>query len=218
MTPERRRLTILLSVLGVVIVAVGAFVLFFASSDTSPSGTTPISIGGPSTNSPSPGSPLLPQVPTTTTLPVRVVTGNIADPFAPKFVPMSASPAVPSTPEPAGTSTTSSTTTTVPTGGTSVTTTTTGAPATTAPPTSIPATQGKAAPIPVPTMSIALIDIYGQDGTLHAQVRVSNKTYTLVAGDAFATSLKLVALDGSCGQFLFGDSPFKLCKGEEAFK
>ncbi len=218
MTPERRRLTILLSVLGVVIAAVGAFVLFSGSDDTDSTAPTLNPSGGPSTISTNPGSPLSSQVPTTTTLPVRVVTGNIADPFAPKFVPMSASPAVPGTPAPTGTSTTSTTTTTGPTGGTSVTTTTTGAPATTAPPTSIPATQGKAAPIPVPTMSIALIDIYGQDGTLHAQVRVSNKTYTLVAGDAFATSLKLVALDGSCGQFLFGDSPFKLCKGEEAFK
>jgi hypothetical protein len=37
-------------------------------------------------------------------------------------------------------------------------------------------------------------------------------------GDTFATSYKVVSLNEPCGQFLFGDSPFQLCEGEETIK
>jgi hypothetical protein len=51
-----------------------------------------------------------------------------------------------------------------------------------------------------------------------AVVQVGSTAYTVTPGQTFATSYKLVSLSGSCGQFLFGDSPFSLCTGEQVLK
>jgi hypothetical protein len=53
-----------------------------------------------------------------------------------------------------------------------------------------------------------------------ANVRVDSTAYKVGEGDQFATSYKVVSLSESegCGQFLFGDEPFRLCQGEEVIK
>ena len=67
--------------------------------------------------------------------------------------------------------------------------------------------------------SVALLDVFqGQDGTPMAKVQVGSTVYTVSEGDVFATSYRVVSLDAPCGQFLFGDAPFKLCEGEEVIK
>ena len=61
--------------------------------------------------------------------------------------------------------------------------------------------------------------MYTQNGARVANVRVNDTVYEAVApGEQFATSFKLVALDGTCGTFLFGDDRFRLCQGEEVLK
>jgi hypothetical protein len=51
-----------------------------------------------------------------------------------------------------------------------------------------------------------------------ARVVGSTVWATFTAGQTFATSYKVVSLSGTCGQFLFGDSPFSLCEGEQVIK
>jgi len=66
--------------------------------------------------------------------------------------------------------------------------------------------------------SVAVIDVFEQGGTTVARVQVGSTVYTVAAGETFAGSYKLVAVSGTCGQFLFGDSPFSLCEGEQVIK
>jgi len=67
--------------------------------------------------------------------------------------------------------------------------------------------------------SIAVLDVYTDtSGTPQARVRVGSTVFTVGVGDTFATSYKVVSLDEPCGKFLFGDSPFQLCEGEETIK
>ena len=65
---------------------------------------------------------------------------------------------------------------------------------------------------------MAVIDVFDQAGTTVAVVQVGSTQYTVAAGQEFATSYKVVALSGTCGQFMYGDSPFSLCKGEQVMK
>ncbi len=51
-----------------------------------------------------------------------------------------------------------------------------------------------------------------------ARVQVASTVYTVTPGQTFDTSYKLVSLSGTCGQFLFGDSPFQLCQGQQVLK
>jgi hypothetical protein len=72
---------------------------------------------------------------------------------------------------------------------------------------------------PGPGTSVALLDVTQQpDGTPQARVQVGSTVYTVGEGDVFATSYRVVSLNAPCGQFLFGDAPFKLCEGEEVIK
>jgi hypothetical protein len=67
--------------------------------------------------------------------------------------------------------------------------------------------------------SIAVLDVFNDaSGTPQARVRVGSTVYTVGVGDTFATSYKVVSLNEPCGQFLFGDSSFQLCEGEETIK
>ena len=67
--------------------------------------------------------------------------------------------------------------------------------------------------------SVALLDVFQQaDGTPMAKVQVGSVVYSVGAGDVFAVSYRVVSLNAPCGQFLFGDAPFKLCVGEEVIK
>jgi hypothetical protein len=119
------------------------------------------------------------------------------DPFEPPFNPTPTEPTFP--------------TTTPPTGGGSVTPPPT---ATTSPPVTQPPSFN-----PGTGESIAVLDVFtGTDGTPQARVRVGSTVYTVGVGDTFATSYQVVSLNEPCGQFLFGDSPFQLCEGEETIK
>ncbi|MFT7646914.1 MAG: hypothetical protein ACI8Y4_001654 [Candidatus Poriferisodalaceae bacterium] len=91
--------------------------------------------------------------------------------------------------------------------------------------TSAPATTAPAAPTqsetePTRGAIVAMLDIYDDAGGTKAQVRVNSTAYLVSADDVFAGSFKVVSLDlaSGCGQFLFGDSPFELCKGQEILK
>jgi hypothetical protein len=67
--------------------------------------------------------------------------------------------------------------------------------------------------------SVALLDVFrAADGTPNAKVQVGSTVYTVGEGTVFATSYRVVSLNAPCGQFLFGDAPFKLCVGEEVIK
>jgi hypothetical protein len=66
--------------------------------------------------------------------------------------------------------------------------------------------------------TVAVIDVFQQGATTVAVVQVGSTQYTVAAGQVFATSYKVVSLSGTCGQFMFGDSPFSLCEGEQVIK
>ena len=73
-------------------------------------------------------------------------------------------------------------------------------------------------PNPSTGTAVALIDVFDQAGVVMARVQVGSTVYTVAAGQTFATSYKVVSLSGTCGQFLYGDSPFSLCEGEQVIK
>jgi hypothetical protein len=73
-------------------------------------------------------------------------------------------------------------------------------------------------PNPSAGTTVAVIDVFDQGGVTMARVQVGSTVYTVAAGQTFATSYKVVSLSGTCGQFLFGDSPFSLCEGEQVIK
>ena len=67
---------------------------------------------------------------------------------------------------------------------------------------------------------VALLDVFAEGGRTVANVRVNSTVYKVGAGDEFAGRYKVVSLSDAddCGRFLFGDDPFRLCKGEETRK
>jgi hypothetical protein len=194
---ERRRLIILGSVAGFLVVVFVARLLFFSG-------------GGGSSNTISSTLPTFPtNIPTTTstTSPSSRSTHTPAtfDVFATKNP---FEPVIIVTPTTGGTGVTTPTGDTTP-GSTPDTTPGGGTTATTAPPSNEP----------TPGSSVALLDVFQQgDGTPMAKVQVGSTVYTVGVGDSFATSYRVVSLNAPCGQFLFGDAPFKLCEGEEVIK
>jgi hypothetical protein len=73
-------------------------------------------------------------------------------------------------------------------------------------------------PDPSAGTTVALIDVFDEGGVTMARVQVGSTVYTVAAGQTFATSYKVVSVSGTCGQFLYGDSPFSLCEGEQVIK
>lgn len=65
---------------------------------------------------------------------------------------------------------------------------------------------------------VTLMDVFTQGGTTYASVKVGSTVYKVKAGDTFAESFKVVSLSDRCGTFLYGDSRFRLCEGEEVIK
>lgn len=66
---------------------------------------------------------------------------------------------------------------------------------------------------------VALLDLFdGDDGERTASVRVNDTVYTVTTGEQFADRYQAVSLGEECGDFLFGDSRFELCVGEETVK
>jgi hypothetical protein len=95
--------------------------------------------------------------------------------------------------------------------GTSGSSTQAGTPTDTTPP-------ATGSPQPSAGTTVALIDVFDQGGVTMARVQVGSTVYTVAAGQTFATSYKVVSISGTCGQFLYGDSPFSLCEGEQVIK
>jgi len=63
---------------------------------------------------------------------------------------------------------------------------------------------------------IKLIDVY--DDATRAVVTVNGRSYDVAEGEPFAQRFRLLDLTGECGTFLFGDSRFVLCEGDEIRK
>jgi hypothetical protein len=189
---ERRRLIVLGSILGFLVLAgIAKFTIFNGGGGSKTSTLTTISVSGFAPNE------------TTTTKPSSRSTGSPAtfDVFATKnpFEPViivtpttgNTGPTTPTSPGTTGS--------TVPGGSTTTTT--------------IPSNE------PAPGTSVALLDVFqSPDGTPRAKVQVGSTVYTVGEGAVFATSYRVVSLNAPCGQFLFGDAPFKLCEGEEVIK
>lgn len=193
--PNNRNLTILLAIGGVVIALFAAYSLFSGGGG----GSGPSTIGPPSTATVDEGSHGGDQtIPTTTTPGQPSLPNGQFDVFATRnpFEPaIEVTPdTTPTTPSDAGTTPDTS-------GGTETTTTT-------------------VAPSQNPSAgtTVAVIDVFPQGGTTVAVVQVGSTQYTVAAGQVFAGSYKVVSLSGTCGQFMFGDSPFTLCKGEQVIK
>jgi hypothetical protein len=74
-------------------------------------------------------------------------------------------------------------------------------------------------PTPTKGQTVAVLGIFADSsGKPRAHVRVRSTVYNVGAGDTFAVSYEVVSLKDRCGQFLFGDSTFQLCAGEETIK
>jgi hypothetical protein len=83
------------------------------------------------------------------------------------------------------------------------------------PPPIIPAEQAPSAGTPV-----SVLEVSNATGTTVARVQVGSTVYTVVVGETFATSYRVVSLDpaSGCGQFQYGDTPFELCVGQQTLK
>lgn len=66
--------------------------------------------------------------------------------------------------------------------------------------------------------TVTLLDVYDSNGVYRASVQVGATVYDVGAGETFGTRFRVVSLDDPCGQFLYGDSPFRLCEGEQVLK
>jgi hypothetical protein len=195
--PNNRNLTIILAIGGVVIALFAAYSLFSGGGGSGPSTLAP-----PSTQSADAGPHGGDQtIPSTTTPGQPNLPNGQFDVFATRNP---FEPAVEVTPvQPDTGSTTGGTSTppdTTPAAGTDTTTT-------------VPASQN-----PTAGTTVAVIDVFPQGTTTAAVVQVGSTQYTVVAGQVFATSYKVVSLSGTCGQFMFGDSPFTLCEGQQVIK
>lgn len=86
--------------------------------------------------------------------------------------------------------------------------------------TTVPAAPSDSQQQPTRGQAVALIDVFDDSSGTRAQIRVGSTAYLVSVGDVFATSYKVVSLDlaTGCGNFLFGDSAFSLCKGQEILK
>lgn len=73
---------------------------------------------------------------------------------------------------------------------------------------------------PVRDEAVALIEVFDDAGAATATVRVGSTAYRVQEDQVFAGSYRVVSLDldTGCGTFLYGDSRFDLCEGQEILK
>ena len=189
--PNNRRLTIVLAVGGVAIALFAAYSLMSGGGDDSPSLAPPASQTADSAQTGSQATP------STTTPGEPEIPDGQFDVFATRnpFEPAIEVTDTSTVPDP-----------TVPDPGTVPTPDTT-------PPDTTPVS-----PEPSAGTTVAVIDVYDEAGATLAVVQVGSTQYTVAPGQVFATSYKVVSLSGTCGQFMYGDSPFSLCEGEQVIK
>ena len=67
---------------------------------------------------------------------------------------------------------------------------------------------------------MTLIDVFrDKAGNVKAHMQVGSTVYVVGVGTTFAHgTYRVVSLDPPCGQFLYGDAPFRLCQGEQTLK
>jgi hypothetical protein len=186
---EKRRLVILGAVLGLLVAAFAAKTFLLSDSSSKPSASSSFAPGASDPFSPPSGV-------SSTTAAHATTTAATAPP--PTFqVYATKNPF-----EPVISLSTGETTTTPP-GGTGETTTT-----------ASPSNE------PPPGQVVTLLDVFTDtNGATKAKVQVGSTVYTVGEGDTFADGqYRVVSLDSPCGQFLFGDSPFRLCEGEQTIK
>ncbi|HWH31490.1 MAG TPA: hypothetical protein VNU01_02330 [Egibacteraceae bacterium] len=66
--------------------------------------------------------------------------------------------------------------------------------------------------------TVKLVDVYTEDDQERALVTVNGRSYDVAEGESFGDRFRLLDLSGECGTFLFGDSRFVLCEGDEIRK
>ncbi|MCB0990870.1 MAG: hypothetical protein KDB16_07820 [Acidimicrobiales bacterium] len=73
---------------------------------------------------------------------------------------------------------------------------------------------------PVRNQSVALIEVFDDAGTVTATVRVGSTVYRVQQGQTFDGAYQVLSLDlgTGCGSFMYGDSRFNLCEGQEILK
>lgn len=210
---ERKRLAVLGVILGLVLAGfVAKTFLVKDNSNSSRSSAQPTNpfvphLNGSSTTSPiAPGTPAGSGKPTTSasTTPKTVPVYANKNPFEPVIQ------AVPDR-----SSTTSGPSTTTPTTTSGPTTTTTSSVTTSTTSSSHPSTG----------QVVRLIDVYRTPGgKTNAQIRVGASVYRVGVHSVFGkgNAFRVVSLDLTrkfgCGQFLFGDSVFRLCEGQQITK
>jgi hypothetical protein len=59
--------------------------------------------------------------------------------------------------------------------------------------------------------TVVLDDIFTSGGVQKVQVEVDGTVFTVSEGQSFDDNFKLVSINGSCADFLFGDQSFTLC-------
>jgi hypothetical protein len=148
----------------------------------------------------------------------------VTNPFLPKYV----APASDTTGANVGTTTGGATT-----GGTTATTAfnpgtvptgTTFTPAVTSPPnvsgapaSGLPTSLDKSIKT-IKAVTVQLVSIQTPFGVPTAGVKLGDKTDSVMVGQTFETSYRLLSLTDRCGTFVYGDSPFQVCVGETAVK
>ena len=224
MAGQNRRSIVLLGVLGALVVAFALwhFVLDSGGGSNSATSTT---LPGIAATTPTPSS-------TTaasggSSRPSGGVSVDIVtNPFLPKYV----APAADTTGGTTGGATTGGTTiTTSGNTGTSPTGTsptgTTFTPAITSPPNvtgavSVPPASGLPTSLDksIRAVSVQLVSVQTPFGVPTASVKLGDKTDSVMVGQTFETSYRLLSLTDRCGTFVYGDSPFQVCVGETAVK
>lgn len=63
--------------------------------------------------------------------------------------------------------------------------------------------------------SVKLVDVFDAEGSSAALVTVNGSGYEVREADEFAGSFRALDISGACATFLFGDSRFTLCEGEQ---
>lgn len=193
---SNRRVTLILAIGGVLIALLAAYNLFGGGGDDGGSGS---SVAPATSRTADSGQPSDTQTTTPTTTPgaPELPSGESFDVFATRnpFEPaIQVTPA--STDVPEGTSN----------------------PGSSPPPGATPVEPTTPSPEPAAGTTVALVEVFDQSGTPTAVVQVGSEQFTVAAGQVFATSYKVVSISGTCGQFLYGDSPFSLCQGQQVIK
>jgi hypothetical protein len=65
---------------------------------------------------------------------------------------------------------------------------------------------------------VTLVGVTTDDSQAVATVQVDSTVYTVAQGEVFATSFRLLLIDGSCVTLQYGDDTVRLCEGQRVLK